>query len=72
MLNSRARSPQDRGSADRYYGRQYNPHYILDSGETVNIDKMTEEQIAEYRQGYEEETDRKEWSYVNYYDTDEQ
>lgn len=57
-------SPYDRGSADRYYGRPPNPHFY--AGDTYSTDKfdkhsMTEEEIAEYYKGYEEEEDRKDW-----------
>ena len=57
-------SPQDRGSADRYYGRLYNPHYWpAGTGKVIRIDceQMTEEQIAEYKYGWDNEDDRKDW-----------
>jgi len=57
-------SPQDRGSADRYYGRQYNPHYWPSgTGKGIRIDReqMTEEQIAEYTYGWDTELERKDW-----------
>ena len=62
-------SPYDRGSADRYYGRQYRPHYHAYFMEpihgrcfrTVKIENMTEEQINEYRLGWNETYDRKDW-----------
>jgi hypothetical protein len=45
----------DRGSADSYYGREYNPHYF--SGDTYNSAKielaaMTAEEISAYTAGY--------------------
>jgi hypothetical protein len=54
----------DRGSADAYYGRSFEPHYF--TGDTYGSTKieevdMSEEEIAAYTAGYEEETDRKEW-----------
>jgi hypothetical protein len=57
-------SPQDRGGADRYYGRPYEPHYY--KGHTYQSERVTEEfmttaQIEEYRYGYENEEDRKDW-----------
>jgi|TARA_R100001460_G_scaffold2321_4_gene7638 hypothetical protein len=57
-------SPYDRGSADRYYGRPANPHFY--AGDTYSTDKfdkhsMSDEEIAEYYRGYEEEEDRKDW-----------
>ena len=42
-------SPYDRGSADSYYGRAPNPHYM---SEYVEITDLTESQIAEYMKGY--------------------
>ena len=57
-------SPQDRGSADAYYGRPYDPHYYVGDSmqsERVKKDNMTVGEIAAYDYGYEEETDRKDW-----------
>lgn len=57
-------SPYDRGSADAYYGRLSNPHYWPEGtymGEKVSHEDMTAEQIEEYYDGYDNETDRKEW-----------
>lgn len=57
-------SPQDRGSADRYYGRPYEPHwYPMGSykGERVPESLMTNEQVEEYKYGYETEENRKDW-----------
>lgn len=57
-------SPQDRGSADRYYGRPANPHWWPEgTGKGIRIerDDMTPEQIAEYDYGYDNELDRKDW-----------
>ena len=54
----------DRGSADAYYHRPPEPHYW--TGATYNSTKieevdMSEEEIAAYMAGYNEETDRKVW-----------
>ena len=61
-------SPRDRGSADRYYGRAFNPHYwrINDDKTMARVcqDKMTEQQVAEYRCGFDTEQDRDEG--INY------
>lgn len=49
--------PWDRGAADSYYQRQFNPHYFEGpTGATRRIPmvEMTEEQVEQYRQGYEE------------------
>lgn len=57
-------SPHDRGSADAYYGRPFNPHYFTGAtyqSPEVKTPQMTEAEIAEYRDGYENETDRKVW-----------
>lgn len=57
-------SPYDRGSADRYYGRAFDPHYY--KGRTGASDRveqcdMTEEEILAYTAGFDEETERKNW-----------
>ena len=47
-----SRSPYDQGAADRYYGRKYHPR----------IDNEVREYIEkEYKRGWNEELDRKEW-----------
>ena len=53
-------SPYDRGSADRYYGRAFNPHHRLNGDEVTDL---TPEQIAEYRAGWNEETESKDWGH---------
>lgn len=57
-------SPEDRGSADAWYRRRYNPHYFL--GATYNSlevtkENMTEQEIADYDRGYYDQTDHKDW-----------
>ena len=55
-------SPLDRGSADRYYDRPYNPHYWpmgTYKGIRIDAEQMDPIQIAEYTYGYENETNRK-------------
>lgn len=47
-------SPYDRGQADSWYRRPINPHY-MDKGKEIT--DLTEEQIAEYLQGYQENED---------------
>lgn len=57
-------SPQDRGSADRYYGRAFEPHWWPEGtghGIRVEMEDMTYEQIEEYTYGYDNEEDRKDW-----------
>jgi hypothetical protein len=57
-------SPQDRGSADAYYGRPCKPHYFVgDTYKSPRIEEpfMTIAQIKEYLYGYENEDDSKDW-----------
>jgi hypothetical protein len=57
-------SPRDRGSADRYYGRRYEPHYYPSgTGKGIRIIEvlMTKEQVTAYKDGWDNEEDRKEW-----------
>ena len=52
----------DRGSADRYYGRGYDPHkYEAGTYSSKRIALTDPEEIAAYAEGYEQETDRKIW-----------
>lgn len=47
--------PWDRGSADAYYKRMYNPHYYKDGtymSEKVEFGDMSEDEIAAYADGY--------------------
>jgi hypothetical protein len=59
--------PYDRGSADYYYRRPYNPHYYIGatySTSKIEASEMTSEEIEAYRAGYDEAEDlgdRKEW-----------
>jgi hypothetical protein len=59
--------PFDRGSADSYYGRGFNPHYFVGatySTPEVKQADMTPEEIAAYAAGYEyneELGDKKDW-----------
>jgi hypothetical protein len=65
--NERHGGPYDRGSADSYYGREFNPHYFVgDSYNSAKIDlaQMTAEEITAYTAGYRDnETNgsKKEW-----------
>ena len=59
--------PYDRGVADSYYGRDYNPHYFV--GDTykspkIELAQMTAQEIVAYTAGYtdnEANGDKKEW-----------
>jgi hypothetical protein len=53
---SRHGGPYDRGSADAYYGRGFDPHYFeFDTYSSVLVppELMTEEEIAAYKSGYD-------------------
>jgi len=58
-------SPMDRGSADRWYGRDYRPHYHLKlpTGSMIRLGKesMSKEQVLEYKVGWDNEEGRKDW-----------
>jgi hypothetical protein len=67
MIDTRHGGPYDRGMADSYYRRGYNPHYYLGNTQTsgrVNLKDMTPDEIVAYTAGYndnEEMGDYKEW-----------
>ena len=67
VIDARHGGPYDRGTADSYYGRGYNPHYYKgDTGtsERVMAKNMTMDEIAAYAAGYEdneEAGDHKDW-----------
>ena len=57
----------DRGRADSYYNREYNPHYFVGdsySSPRIELASMTAEEITAYSAGYrdnEASGDHKEW-----------
>lgn len=59
--------PYDRGAADSYYRRPFDPHYYVEGTGTsarVGKDQMTEEDIAAYTAGFkdnEDSGDHKDW-----------
>lgn len=65
--DTRHGGPYDRGMADYYYWRGFNPHYY--TGDTyqsdrVDLETMTPAEIAAYTAGYneaEKHGDRKDW-----------
>lgn len=65
--DTRHGGPFDRGTADSYYGREYNPHYFVGGtymSERVGFVDMTVAQINEYACGYaynEQYGNKKEW-----------
>lgn len=49
--------PYDRGAADSYYRREYNPHYYVGASyksQRIEMVDMTEKEIAEYNQGWKD------------------
>lgn len=64
MYDQRHGGPWDRGSADAYYGRQFNPHYFKGAtyqSEHVEFANMTAGEIVAYTAGYNGTTERKEY-----------
>lgn len=67
LYDQRHGGPFDRGAADSYYNRPYDPHYYV--GDTygsnrVNLIDMTAEEIVAYTAGYkfnEKFGDKKDW-----------
>ena len=59
--------PYDRGSADFWYGRPYEPHYFVGgtyTSDKVELADMTAEEITAYPAGYrdaEARGDQKDW-----------
>jgi len=55
-------SPYDRGAADAYYCRQFNPHYNVCNGTVrIEIEDPDSPEFDAYRAGYNEQTDVKDW-----------
>ena len=49
--------PFDRGGADYYYGRPFDPHWYPNgtyNGQRIGRDEMTMDEIEAYAAGYEE------------------
>ena len=67
VIDTRHGSPYDRGSADSYYRRAYNPHYYVagtGSSPRVPLARMTPNEIVAYTAGFrdnEDSGDHKEW-----------
>ena len=56
--------PYDRGSADAYYGRPWDPHFYTGAtymSERVDLSAMTAEEITAYTAGYNNTHERKDW-----------
>jgi len=64
--NARHGGPYDRGSADSYYRRQFNPHYYEHGSYTgPRITDLTPDQEEAYREGYDDNEatgDHKVWN----------
>ena len=57
-------SPEARGSADRYSGRAYAPHYYEGdsyASERVNFTRLSANDCRLYKKGWDEQIDRKDW-----------
>ena len=57
-------SPEDRGAADRYYGRMFNPHWEDHSGRRytrIDAQDMSRAEIAAYTHGFNNEEGQKDW-----------
>lgn len=67
IYDRRHGGPFDRGSADSYYNRGYNPHYFAEGSYTsrrFDLQDMTALQITAYTAGYnwnEQHGDKKNW-----------
>lgn len=64
LYDQRHGGPYDRGTADAYYGREYNPHYYVGNtytSERVDLANMTAEEITAYTAGFNQTIDRKVW-----------
>lgn len=58
LKNTRHGDPYDRGSADAYYQRPYNPHYYVGASydsEYVSQSNMNEMEVARYKQGWNDQ-----------------
>ena len=56
--------PYDRGSADAYYHRPFNPHFYVGAtmqSPRIPLECMTAEEIVAYTAGYNNTHERKDW-----------
>lgn len=54
--DTRHGGPYDRGGADFYYGRGFDPHYFTGgtyTSDRIERDQMSKAELAAYRAGYE-------------------
>ena len=67
LYDKRHGGPYDRGSADSYYYRSFNPHYFVSdthASDKIDLKDMTAEEITAYSAGYKWNEDfgsKKEW-----------
>ena len=67
IYDKRHGGPYDRGGADSYYRRGFNPHYFTEGsyhGVKVSKEEMTDAEIAAYEAGYYDNEiagDHKDW-----------
>ena len=67
LYDQRHGGPFDRGGADYYYGRKFEPHYYTGAtyrSDKVEMKEMSAEEIAAYTRGYnaaEEDGTQKDW-----------
>jgi hypothetical protein len=57
MIDKRHGGPYDRGSADAWYGREFDPHYFVGAthdSERIDSKRMTICQQLDYTKGYNE------------------
>lgn len=57
-MDKRHGSPNDRGAADAYYRRPYQPHYFEGATYSTPIIEqkdMTADEVADYKQGFDEQ-----------------
>jgi hypothetical protein len=63
--DARHGGPYDRGGADSYYGREYQPHYYRGgTGTSERVEALTAEELEAYNAGYEDNEksgDKKNW-----------
>jgi hypothetical protein len=60
MRDCRHGGPFDRGSADSYYRRKFNPHYYVGAtgdSRLIKSRNMTRDQLDDYQAGYSDQTE---------------
>jgi hypothetical protein len=70
VYDERHGGPYDRGSADSYYDRDFDPHYYIAGsycGNRIELKDMTVEEIVAYTAGYrdnEASGNKKDWGSI--------